>query len=115
MAPEPEGTLPARLRELARRVPASQVTNYALHPGVIASDIWTRRAPRFLAFIPKLFMKSTAEGAKTSIYCATSPECASHSGRFYTDSKEKRPSRISADDDLAAELWKRSAEWVKVS
>ncbi len=100
-------------RELAKRIPASEVTNYALHPGVIASDIWQRRVPRFLAAIPKLFMKSTADGAKTTIYCATSPECASHNGRFYTDSKEKRASRVADDDALAAELWKRSEAWTK--
>ncbi len=100
-------------RELARRVPASEVTCYSLHPGVIASDIWQRRVPRFLAAIPKLFMKSTAEGAKTSLYCATSPDCATHSGRYYTDSKEKRPSRLADDDALAAELWKRSEAWTQ--
>lgn len=100
-------------RELAKRLPASQVTTYALHPGVIASDIWSRRAPKFLAAIPKLFMRSTADGAKTTIYCATSPACATETGRYYTDEKEKRPSRMAQDDELAAELWKRSEEWTK--
>ena len=99
--------------ELARRVPASEVTTYSLHPGVIASDIWQRRVPRFLAAIPKLFMKSTTEGAKTTIHCATSPDVAGENGRYYTDSKEKRPSRLAQDDALAAELWKRSEEWTK--
>jgi retinol dehydrogenase-12 len=98
-------------RELAKRLPASQVAVYALHPGVIASDIWQRRVPKFLAAIPKLFMRSTADGAKTTLYCATSPACALESGRYYTDSKEKRPSRVAQDDELAAELWKRSEEW----
>ena len=98
-------------RELAKRVPASEVTTYSLHPGVIASDIWSRRVPRFLAAIPKLFMRSTADGAKTTIYCAASPACALESGRYYTDEKEKRPSRLAHDDGLAAELWKRSEEW----
>jgi NAD(P)-dependent dehydrogenase (short-subunit alcohol dehydrogenase family) len=98
-------------RELAKRLPASEVTTYSLHPGVIASDIWSRRVPRFLAAIPKLFMRSTADGAKTTLYCATSPACASETGRYYTDEKEKRPSRLAHDDGLAAELWKRSEEW----
>jgi dehydrogenase/reductase SDR family protein 13 len=100
-------------RELAKRVPASEVTMYSLHPGVIASDIWQRRVPKFLAAIPKLFMRSTADGAKTTLYCATSPACASETGRYYTDEKEKRPSRLAQDDELAAELWKRSEEWTK--
>jgi retinol dehydrogenase 12 len=102
-------------RELARRVPASEVTTYALHPGVIASDIWQRRVPRFLAAIPKLFMKSTADGARTTIYCATSPACANETGRYYTDLHEKRPSRLAVDDELAAELWRRSDEWTQAA
>jgi NAD(P)-dependent dehydrogenase (short-subunit alcohol dehydrogenase family) len=100
-------------RELAKRLPPSQVTTYALHPGVIASDIWQRRVPKFLAAIPKLFMKSTADGAKTTIYCATSPACAKETGLFYSEEREKRPSRVALDDELAAELWRRSEEWTK--
>jgi dehydrogenase/reductase SDR family protein 13 len=100
-------------RELAKRLPAGEVTTYSLHPGVIASDIWQRRVPRFLAAIPKLFMRSTADGAKTTIYCATSPACASETGRYYTDEQEKRPSRMAQDDQLAAELWRRSEEWTR--
>jgi NAD(P)-dependent dehydrogenase (short-subunit alcohol dehydrogenase family) len=99
-------------RELARRVPASEVTCYSLHPGVIASDIWQRRVPKFLAAIPKLFMKSTADGARTSLYCAASPACAGENGLYYTDSKVKQPSRAAQDDQLAAELWRRSEAWV---
>jgi dehydrogenase/reductase SDR family protein 13 len=98
--------------ELARRLPAAEVTTYALHPGVIASDIWQRRVPRFLSALPRLFMKSTTEGAKTSLYCATSPDVVSQSGRYYADSKEKKPSRIAGDDALARTLWDKSAAWV---
>lgn len=99
-------------RELARRLPVDQVTTYALHPGVIASDIWQRRLPRFMSAIPRLFMRSTRDGARTSLYCATSPAVAGHSGRYYADEKEKRPSAAALDDELARELWQRSAAWV---
>ncbi|MBK9030279.1 MAG: SDR family oxidoreductase [Myxococcales bacterium] len=99
-------------KELARRLPPAQVAAYALHPGVIASDIWSRRIPRPVAWLMTRFMKSTADGARTSIYCATAPELAGVSGRYYTDSKEKRPSRLADDAALAAELWQRSEAWV---
>jgi retinol dehydrogenase 12 len=98
--------------ELARRLPADQVTAYALHPGVIASDIWQRRVPRFMSAIPRLFMKNTTDGAKTSLYCATSGDVRTETGRYYADSKEKRPSKVSADDALARTLWDKSAAWV---
>jgi retinol dehydrogenase 12 len=100
-------------KELARRIPADRVSAYALHPGVIASDIWSRAIPRPIAWLITRFMKSTADGAKTSIYCATAPELAGKSGHFYTDSKEKAPSRLANDESLAKELWQRSEEWTR--
>ena len=49
---------------------------------MIASDIW-RRMPFPVRSLMKLFMKSTEEGAATSLYCATSPDVKGTSGRFY--------------------------------
>jgi len=96
--------------ELARRLDGSGVTTYAVHPGVIASDIW-RRIPFPARQIAHLFMKSTEEGARTSIYCATDPGVAGETGLYYADCRPKTPSRLSRDPALAAELWRRSEEW----
>jgi NAD(P)-dependent dehydrogenase (short-subunit alcohol dehydrogenase family) len=100
-------------QELARRLPADEIGAHALHPGVIASDIW-RRVPGPARWLMKRFMKSAEEGAATSLYCATSPDLAGVSGRFYVDSKEKEPSAV-ATPALAAELWRRSEAWVASS
>ncbi len=99
-------------KELARRLPADQVTTYSLHPGVIASDIWQRRVPRFLSALPRLFMKNTTDGARTSVYCATSVEVTTHSGRYYADCKAMRPNQAADDETLARALWDKSAAWV---
>jgi NAD(P)-dependent dehydrogenase (short-subunit alcohol dehydrogenase family) len=96
--------------ELARRLAGSGVTTYSLHPGFIASDIW-RRIPGPLRFIVKRFMRSTEEGARTSLHCATAPELAGETGLYYEDSKQRRASRTSQDPKLAAELWSRSTDW----
>jgi retinol dehydrogenase-12 len=97
-------------QELARRLEGSGVTSYALHPGVIASDIW-RRVPWPIRPLIKLRMRSPEQGAKTSLYCATSPELATESGHYYEDCRRREPSRV-ATPQLAAELWERSVEWV---
>ncbi|MDQ6525980.1 SDR family oxidoreductase [Nocardioides sp. LHD-245] len=97
-------------RELGRRLEGTGVTTYSLHPGAIASDVW-REVPFGMRHLMKLFMKSPAEGARTSLYCATSPEIAHQSGRYYDDRREKQPSRV-VTDELAAELWERSVGWV---
>lgn len=84
------------------------VVAVSLHPGTIASDIW-RRIPGPVRWVMKRFMKSVEEGALTSIHCATTPTLVP--GAYYSDSKEKAPSRLALDAALATELWRRSAEW----
>jgi len=97
-------------QELARRLADTSVTTYSLHPGVIASDVY-RQVPWPVRKVMTMFMKSTEDGAKTSLYCATSPDVAGDSGLYYDDAKEKPASRV-ATPELGAELWAHSEEWV---
>ena len=100
-------------QELGRRLAGSGVTTYSLHPGTIASDVW-REVPWPIRPLLKLRMRSPAEGAKTSIYCATSPDVAGETGLYYDDCRRKEPSRH-ATPERAAELWERSEAWVNGS
>jgi retinol dehydrogenase 12 len=95
--------------ELARRTAGTGVTTYALHPGVVASDIW-RRVPWPVRPLMTRRMLTVEQGAATSLYCATSPELAQVSGRFYDTCAEREPSRV-ATPGLAADLWKHSQAW----
>ncbi|GAB3857485.1 SDR family oxidoreductase [Nocardioides maradonensis] len=97
-------------QELGRRMAGTGVTTYSLHPGAIASDVW-REVPPGLRQVMKLFMKSTADGAKTSVYCATSSDVGDATGRYYDNQREKQPSKV-VTPELAAELWERSEAWV---
>ena len=96
-------------QELARRTADTGVTTYALHPGVVASDIW-RRVPWPVRPLMTRRMLTVDQGAATSLYCATSPDVAKDSGKFYDKRAERAASRV-ATPELAAELWKRSEEW----
>jgi len=96
-------------QELARRTAGTGVTTYALHPGVVASDIW-RRLPWPIRPLITRRMLSVTEGAATSLYCATSPEVAQDSGLYY-DKCAPRPASRVATPELAAELWERSQAW----
>src|SRR5580700_486984 len=96
-------------QELARRVAGTGVTTYALHPGVVASDIW-RRVPWPVRPLMTRRMLSVDEGAATSLYCATSPEVALASGLFYDRCAQREPSRV-ATAELGRELWDRSQAW----
>ena len=98
-------------KELARRLEGSEVTTYAVHPGVVATDAWRRIPPPF-RWLVKRFMITPEQGAQSSLVCATSPELAKETGKYYTvGGKEKRPNRVADDVDLAKTLWSKSAEW----
>lgn len=98
--------------ELARRLAGSAVTTYALHPGVVASDIW-RVLPRPLRWLVTRNMLTPEQGAQTSIYCATDASIAGESGLYYDKCRPRTPSTAARDEALAAELWRRSEDWVR--
>jgi len=94
-------------KELARRLAGTRVTTYALHPGGVASNIW-RSVPQPLRWIIMLFLMSNEEGAKTQLWCATAPELASETGRYYDKGREARCNPLANDEALARELWART-------
>jgi NAD(P)-dependent dehydrogenase (short-subunit alcohol dehydrogenase family) len=96
-------------QELARRLDTDDVTTYALHPGVVASNIW-RHVPWPIRPVAKRFMISTTTGAETSIHCASSTDLGGLSGRYF-EKCEEHPVSERCTPELAAELWARSTEW----
>jgi retinol dehydrogenase-12 len=95
--------------ELARRTAGTGVHAYALHPGVVASDIW-RRVPWPVRPLVTRRMLSVSDGAATSVYCATSADVAQESGLFYDKCALREASPV-ATPELAGELWRRSEAW----
>lgn len=96
--------------ELSRRLAGTGVTTYALHPGVIASDIW-RGVPWPIRPLIKLFMKSNEDGARAVLRCATAADLAEDSGHYYDRLQRAEPSSAAQDTSLARDLWERSADW----
>jgi retinol dehydrogenase 12 len=96
-------------QELARRTAGQGVTSYALHPGVVASDIW-RRVPWPARGILTRRMLTVEQGAQTSLLCATAAELAADTGKYYENGQAKEPSKV-ATPELAGELWSRSESW----
>lgn len=94
-------------KELARRLAASRVTTYASHPGGVASNIW-RAVPQPFQWLLKLFLDSNEEGARTPLFCATAPELATATGRYYDKCREAATNPLADDPALAAELWART-------
>jgi retinol dehydrogenase-12 len=99
-------------QELARRTAGTGVHSYALHPGVVASDIW-RRVPWPVRPLVTRRMLTADQGAQTSLYCATSASVAADSGLFYDKCALREASEV-ATPELGRALWERSEAWTTV-
>jgi len=103
--------------ELARRLQGTGVTANCLHPGLVATniaqrDLWpiARTAAKLVLF----FGISPEEGAKTSIYLASSPDVEGVTGKYFVKSIPKRSTPISYDESLQQQLWEESAKLVNL-
>ena len=102
--------------ELARRLAGTGVTVNALHPGFVSTNIGQtglRGIARSAAkSVTSLAGISPEEGAKTSIYLASSPDVAGISGKYFVKSIPRRSAPISYDQALAHRLWDESTKLV---
>jgi len=99
--------------ELASRLAGSGVTANCLHPGVVATNIFTAfggRTGKVFTVLLRPFMLSPADGAKTSIYLASSPEVANVTGKFFDKCREVPPTPAAQDAAAAKRLWDVSAK-----
>jgi len=96
--------------ELGHRLAGSGVHSYALHPGVVATDVW-RAVPWPVRPLMKLRMITPEEGARTTLHCASSAEVAGETGLYYDRCRPRTPSVLARDAELAAQLWQHSLRW----
>jgi len=86
---------------LAARFDSHILTANSLHPGVVGTKLLRglgiRSGP-----------DSLEEGAKTSVYLASSPEVEGVSGRYFTRSREARQSREADSAQLREDFWSLS-------
>jgi len=104
-------------RELARRLEGKQVTVNCLHPGAVATNIWSH-APaiaRPVLAVAKLFMVKPSEGGDRIVYLAASRDVEGKTGGYYEKNRLVRPSRLAQDDAVGQKLWDTSARMVGLS
>jgi NAD(P)-dependent dehydrogenase (short-subunit alcohol dehydrogenase family) len=103
--------------ELARRLDRRLVAANALHPGMVRTGfggedqqpLWKVVAP-----LVRPLMNSPAQGAALPVYLASSPEVQAVTGAYFATGRPRRSSATSYDKQIAAKLWRISADLVRL-
>ena len=99
--------------ELAKRLEGTGVTANSLHPGVVATNFAANNGGiwRVLRKVFDVFSIKVEEGAKTSVFLASSPEVAAVSGKYFDKSAIAQPSPAALDESAGRRLWTLSETW----
>lgn len=106
-------------REMRNRLRDSDpdICVVALHPGDVLTDV-VRTLPPLIRFlynhIMGLILISAEEGARSQVYCATSPtaprEAQATDGYFYSNGRPQMPSKAAQDPKTALWVWNWACE-----
>lgn len=99
--------------DLAHRLEGSGVTVNCCHPGWVDTGVLERMYDRWWSrwlwpFVQKFFTVPPAEGAKTVLYLATSPDVEGVTGKYFKNEQPTTSSLISHDAVIGARLWNLS-------
>ena len=77
--------------ELAGRLKATAVTANAVHPGIVRTRMMLQApgALRLVSYLSLPFSVSPLEGARTTVYLASSPEVRGISGQYFAKSRRR--------------------------
>ncbi len=105
--------------EFSRRYASEGISSYALHPGVVRTQIgqkntkgWIHWGWQLLTSLP-IFSISEEKGAETSLYAAIAPELEGISGKYLRNSKIIKSTKQSYDEETARKLWEISEQLLK--
>jgi WW domain-containing oxidoreductase len=95
-------------KELARKFTGTKKTAYAMHPGVIKTNLSRSMHPiqQFIfGIFEPIFLKSIPQGAATECYLASSSDVIANSGGYFSDSNLAKPRQDAENPELAKKLW----------
>lgn len=102
--------------ELADRLAGTRITANALHPGLVDTKIMS--LGKWYDSIIRLYMRwksrDVEEGAKTSIYLASSKDLDGISGGYFVDCAEKVPDIGRKYMDMRKALWEKTSAVVRL-
>ena len=97
--------------ELARRLAGTTITVNALHPGLIATDIFRRNygiLGPLIKWIISRYAITLEAGADNTVFLAASAEVEGVTGKYFVKRNAVTSAPLSYDQDLAKRLWEVS-------
>ncbi|MEM7655426.1 MAG: SDR family oxidoreductase [Bacteroidota bacterium] len=88
---------------LAKEVAADGISVFAVHPGVIGTDVF-REFPAWFQRLLLLFIPSPEKGAKPSLYLATAEGIEAQSGSYFKKTSLQKPNSLEKDEALIAKV-----------
>ena len=101
--------------ELARRLADAGVTSNSLHPGRVATNIWSGApiwSKPLIALLLRPTFISAEAGGQTLVHLAASPELEGVTGKYFEDNVDVAPSTLAQDRATARTLWQISERLV---
>ncbi len=98
--------------ELARRLAGTGVTSNSLHPGSVATNIWSGApvwAKPLIQILWRPFFLSPEEGGSYIVQLAADPELEGVMGKYFEKGVAVPPAPLAQDEALARKLWDVSA------
>ncbi len=99
--------------EFFNQQPDDRVSVYAVSPGLVKTDIGLKHTSWLHTLAWKFRRRkgqTPAEGARTSVFCATNPDIKGVSGKFWESAKQKDVFESAQNPELGKQLWTLSEE-----
>ncbi|XP_064122215.1 retinol dehydrogenase 12-like isoform X2 [Macrobrachium nipponense] len=101
-------------RHLAKKVKGTNITVFSVHPGAVQSELARHIGGDILKYFMPFFVKKTAEGMQTTLYCALEAE-QDDEHYYFSDCQVSYASSYARSDETAKKLWDLSEKMVGLS
>ncbi|XP_074640701.1 retinol dehydrogenase 13-like isoform X2 [Tubulanus polymorphus] len=107
--------------EMSKQLKDSGVTVNTVHPGICNTNIYRYMGFRSNSFLSLSFapicyalMKTSKDGAQTTIQCAVAEELQEVTGKFFSECREEALTESGCDDDVASKLYIETKKLLKL-
>lgn len=105
--------------ELAERLKGTHVTVNCLHPGFVKTEIGNKKTNWYSSLFWSLGTMlggiTVQNGAKTSVYLASSAEVKGVTGKYFDKCKAVEPNKDAYNSELRKQLWQASENFAKAT